>query len=290
MSLMFSFLPFVIELLSNTMLQLLSIFGVFIVFGLILYVLSRYTRRLFANILGVKSDIYFTGWLGTPIHELGHAFFCIPFFHKIKEIKLYCPNSEEGTLGYVNHAYNPRNPWHQIGNFFIALGPILFGSLVIYLLVCFLLPDNQQLLTLINVSSGSMTSWSGFFALMMQTLLSFLQLIPALFTETNLYHWQFWLFLYICICVSSHMELSLPDLSGLKTGFLAIIIILLILNAIFILFGISGGASFLMGIGRFTKQTTGIFTLATAISAMNCALSLVVLNIVSLIKDKRLYF
>lgn len=289
MKLMFSFWPFVGELLSNTLLQLLSIFGVFIVFGLILYVLSRYTRRLFANILGVNADIYFTGWLGTPVHELGHAIFCIPFFHKITEIRLYCPNSAEGTLGYVNHAYNRRNPWHQIGNFFIAMGPILFGSLVIYLLVRFLLPDNRQLLALMGVSSATLTSWDGFVALMSQTACSFVHLIPALFTSANLHQWQFWLFLYICICVSSHMELSLPDLSGLKAGFLAILIILLILNAIFLLLGIADGASLLMGIGRFSRQTTGIFTLATAISALNCIASFIVLNIVSLIRDKRLF-
>ena len=288
MSALFEFWPFVGKVLLTTLFQLLSISGVFFVFGLILYLLARYTRRLFVNILGEKSDIYFTGWIGTPVHELGHALLCIPFLHRITEIKLYSPNGEDGTLGYVNHAYNPRNPWSQIGNFFIALGPILFGSLIIYLLVRFLLPNNQALLTALHGSPASFTSLSGFMSLMVSVFASSSDMIYALFTGGHLHQWQFWVFLYLAICISAHMELSPPDLKGLGSGLLAIIIILLIVNIILILLNVD---AMVIGtaVGRWTSLTTGIFTLAVAISAMTCLASLIILNIISLIINKKIF-
>ncbi len=286
---LFEFWPFVGKVLLTTLFQLLSIFGVFIVFGLILYLLARYTRRLFVNILGEKSDIYFTGWIGTPIHELGHALLCIPFLHRITEIRLYQPNSDDGTLGYVNHAYNPHNPWAQIGNFFIALGPILFGSLIIYLMVRFLLPDNQALLSALHGSSANFTTLSGFIAMIINTFRSSVDMILALFTAAHLYQWQFWVFLYLAICISAHMELSPPDLKGLGSGLLAIIVILLIINIVLILINVDAKVIG-TAVGYWTGLTTGIFTLAVAISAMTCFLSFIILNIISLIINKRFFF
>ena len=288
MSALFEFWPFVGKVLLTTLFQLLSIFGVFFVFGLILYLLARYTRRLYVNILGPKSDIYFTGWIGTPVHELGHALFCIPFLHKILEIKLFSLNSEDGTLGYVNHAYNPRNPWAQIGNFFIALGPILFGSLIICLLIRFLLPDGQQLLVHINGSPSDYISLTGFLQLITRIFTSSTDIISALFTSTHVHQWQFWVFLYLCICISAHMELSPPDLKGLGLGLIAIIVILLIINIVLILLNIDSSTTMSV-IARWTNLCTGIFTFAVAISALNCIATFIVLNIISLIINHRFF-
>lgn len=286
MKMLFDFWAFTLQLLTTTGLQILAIFGNFIIFGLILYLLSRYTRRLYVNVLGEKSDIYFTGWLGTPIHELGHALMCFPFMHKVTDIQLYKPNSEDGTLGYVNHAYNPRNPWALIGNFFIAMGPIIFGSIVIFLLVKFLLPNNQQILAALNSNAVILTTIDNVGIFFKQASTSTINIISALFNAENFRHWQFWLFLYICICVSAHMELSPPDLKGLWSGVVSIIVILLILNIIFILTGINGNA-FLISIGKLTSLTTGIFTLAVVISALNCGLTFILLNIINLLTHKR---
>ncbi len=43
------------------------------IFGLLLYVLSRSTRNLFVKAGVPAVDIYLTGWIGVPLHELGHA-------------------------------------------------------------------------------------------------------------------------------------------------------------------------------------------------------------------------
>ena len=34
--------------------------------------------------------------------ELGHLIFCLIFWHKVTGVKLYSPNAEDRTLGYVN--------------------------------------------------------------------------------------------------------------------------------------------------------------------------------------------
>jgi len=125
---------FFVQVVTTTLYQFLSLFGFVLIFGLLLYFISRSTRKAFSNSGHSKLDIYFTGWIGTPVHELGHAIFCILFGHRITEIKLYSPNSEDGTLGYVNHSFNSKSFYQRIGCFFIGTGPILFVFFFLYLL------------------------------------------------------------------------------------------------------------------------------------------------------------
>ena len=73
------FFYFIVIILSKTIIDLFRLFGSIIIFGFILYILSSITRRIFAKTLGSKTEVYITGWIGTPIHELSHALFCILF-------------------------------------------------------------------------------------------------------------------------------------------------------------------------------------------------------------------
>ena len=93
------------EILTNFLLQLACTVGVIAVFGLLI----AWCTKLFCRMVGVAGPkiLLLTGVVGTPIHELGHALMCLVFGHKIVEMKLFQPNNAEGTLGYVNHSYNP---------------------------------------------------------------------------------------------------------------------------------------------------------------------------------------
>ena len=156
--------------------------------ALVMQLLSNSIRKSLAKIFGIQGYIYLTA-PGVMIHEIGHAVFCLIFRHKIVEMKLFSPE-EDGTLGYVNHSYNPNSFYQRIGNFFIGTGPIWFGVAVLCLISWLLLPDEMQI--------------SDFFSL-------------------NFWgRWQSYIWLYLALTISSHITLSPPDLAGSVDGGIAI--------------------------------------------------------------------
>ena len=140
---------FIAIIFSKTFLDLFRLFGNIIIFGFILYLLSYMTRRIFAKTLGAKTELYITGWIGTPIHELSHALFCIIFNHQINDIKLFTTKSD--TIGYVLHSYDSRSWYQQIGNFFIGVGPIIIGTLIVYFLFLLLAPEIKENIFSVNI-------------------------------------------------------------------------------------------------------------------------------------------
>ena len=156
--------------------------------ALVMQLLSNSIRKSLAKIFGIQGYIYLTA-PGVMIHEIGHAVFCLIFRHKIVEMKLFSPE-EDGTLGYVNHSYNPNSFYQRIGNFFIGTGPIWFGVAVLCLISWLLLPNAMQI--------------SDFFSL-------------------NFWgRWQSYIWLYLALTISSHITLSPPDLAGSVDGGIAI--------------------------------------------------------------------
>lgn len=268
--------------------QFVSLLAVFLFFGFILYFLARFTRQTFVKSIGPKFDMYITAWIGTPIHELGHAIFCVIFGHKITAIKLFSPNSQNGTLGYVNHSYNTRNPWHRIGDFFIGFGPIILGSLIIFLLSWVLLPTHN---TLIDSSLNQAFQISSGSDILKQASILFAggkHVFSHLFSTDNLASWQFWIFIYISMSIASHMELSPPDLKSVWGGSLYIFTLLLIINTIAFAFKIDLN-NYINFISRSINITSQIFTFSAIISAIFFTISFIILNIYSMIFHRKLF-
>lgn len=223
------------QVLLTTFSQLTWLLGLLFIFGFLLYFFARFTRITFVKTTGKTIDVVLTGWLGTPIHELGHILFCLLFRHKINEVKLYTPNSTDGTLGFVNHSYDTKSIYQKIGNFFIGIGPILFGTLILYIALMFLVPNTKDVLSTINSQSSILIKnihgdWSGFSLIWT----SGLNTLKVLFEKSNFSSYTFWIFLYISICISSHMELSPPDIKGAISGLVIIILLFLTINLIII--------------------------------------------------------
>jgi hypothetical protein len=231
-------LLFIKDLVLATLGQMASLFlGIFI-FGLLIHFISQLTFKSLDKSFGSKG-VYFVAWLGTPIHELGHALFCLIFFHKIDDIKFFKPDPVTGTLGYVYHKWNPKNPWHVLGNFFIGVGPVILGCAVLFAIFYFLIPDSSRVWDSINVGVSEMDSSSPIGSYLSVFQGSALAIISLIFTFSNLSGWQFWVFLYLSICVASNVRLSWADIKGSLSGLGCIVLPFFLINLICLLTGYS---------------------------------------------------
>lgn len=292
-------LEFLKHVVFTTFNQLIWLFGLILIFGFILYLLARFTRKIYIKTTGTTLDIIVTGWIGTPIHELGHIIFCLLFRHKIDDFKLYAPNSEDGTLGYVNHSFNPKSIYQKVGNFFIGTGPILFGSLLIYALFYYLVPNNKDVFSSLESQSkvlirGLHGDFSGVLGSLWSSTINTLE---SIFRKDNFSNYRFWIFLYLSMCISSHMELSPQDIKGAWKGVLSIILLFLIIN--FIIFGIETTRvstqfgswwnyfkleSYSLWINKWVGTFGALFIFSSILSGLNFFITYSGLTIYSLIK------
>lgn len=278
-------LRYIKVIIIATLTQLIGLLGFFFLSGFILLILSKMTRKLFQKAGFLRLDIYFTGWLGTPVHEIGHAIFCLIFVHKIENISLFTPNNY-GSLGHVNHSYNPNNYYQNVGNFFIGVGPIIFGVFIIYGIMYCLLPNNIEIIKILSSSRWNRLNLSNIFnncALIVDYSLS---LLKKIFSSSNYGHLTFWLFLYFSLCVASHMELSLPDIKGMWKGLFFIIIIMLAINSFFLVVGYDV-SSYLIKLNYLSGNLITLFIFAIVISLSNLLFTFIILTIIYFFKYKK---
>jgi hypothetical protein len=222
--------------------QMASLFAGVFVFGLLINFLSQMSYKSLEKAFGNRG-VYLVAWLGTPIHELGHALFCLIFNHKIADMKLFKPDKVNGTLGYVYHKWNPKNPYHILGNLFIGIGPVVLGCAVLFGVFYLLIPGSSQVWSsiLAQAKEIELTSigsywevWSG----------SALALVKVIFTWENLANWRFWVFLYLAICVSSNVRLSWADIKHTFVGLGFIVVLFLLINLVCLIIGAESNSIF----------------------------------------------
>lgn len=289
------FIYFIVVILSKTIIDLFRLFGSIILFGFILYVLSSLTRRIFAKTLGSKTEVYLTGWIGTPIHELSHALFCLIFRHKINDIKLF--NTKSDTIGYVLHSYDSRSWYQQIGNFFIGVGPIIIGTLIVYLLFILLAPElksnifkmphvqykqmfNSEILSVLYYSVSN---------IFVYTYNIFINIIKNVITYSSFKSITFWIFLYLSISIASHMELSPADISHAWKGVIVLFACILIINTFLILikifFNIGIPKNVLIFINNCIDAYTLLLIFSFIISMFNMLISYIILTPINYIRN-----
>lgn len=216
---------FFITLVKAVVAQIVGVFGIFFVFGLILSKLQEWTHGVYRAGVGWKG-ILLTAWIGTPIHELGHVFFAKLFRHRIVSISLFKPNERTGGLGHVNHSYNEKNVYQKIGNFFIGAAPLIWGGIALGLLLYFCVPNGRDIFAATQIAPVSVT-------VVGQSIWNILQL---LFSPENFHHWYFFAFLYVSFCVASHMAPSKEDRRGMWRGFFWLVCLVIIGNMLALLF------------------------------------------------------
>lgn len=166
----------------------------------------------------------FFNLIGTPVHELGHLFFGLLFGYKIDQICLYRTTKKAlrsgGTLGFVKMHHENRFFLQKLqgdfGQFFIGIGPLLFGPAVIYIISLFL-PDAIR--TLPNSFQKDSTI--------------FLKALQQLQPSDIIF---LFVFLYIIMGISLNMELSRQDLQLACKGLIFLEAFFLILSGLSVLF------------------------------------------------------
>ena len=201
--------------------QLLILLGPAFLLGYLLNLEKRGLTRVFARLFGPTGFLW-TGWIGTPIHETSHALFCILFGHTITDYNLFTYDEKKGQLGFVDHTFNPASRYQVIGNFFIGIAPLLVGAGILWLLTYFMLPHLNIRAAFnqldINRPDTLLAQGVRIFEIIANALAK-----PDLWTD-----WVFWVYLYLVLCVGSHMAPSKTDLKAGGRGFLVLLVLLLL--------------------------------------------------------------
>lgn len=208
------------EMLQQVAILLTVVIGPFIVFALIIHWLERVIQSQLARTFGWNSVLW-TGWLGTPIHELSHVLMCKLFRHRIDEMVLFEPDRETGRLGYVRHSYKAGNWFEEIGNVFIGLAPLIGGSIALAALLWGFYPDIAT--EAIDSAAGETTG------IATQTVTMVRAVFRGIFNASDYGTIRFWAFIYLVLCVGSHMAPSGSDYRGAGRGAIILGVGLLIL-------------------------------------------------------------
>ena len=202
-----------------------------LVLTLIMNYVSTFVQRRALLTIGKGWYLGLFGWLGTIIHELGHAVFCLIFRHKITTLKLFDPDPETGTLGYVEHTYDSSSLYQQMGNFFIGIGPILLGTALIYLFLFLLMGLNPlKFVADVSITSPNIYSWNVLTRILQILWTSSTSLLSEVFTWHNLSTWQLYIFIYLTFTIGSSITLSPSDIKGSLKGLSVILILIFIFN------------------------------------------------------------
>lgn len=268
----------IINLVWLTFVEFAALTGLLVIFGLILGLLEKRSNDYMMSAFGMKG-VLATAWLGTPVHELGHAIMCLLFGHKIVDIKFLQTPGADGTLGYVAHRYDPQSLYQRIGNFFIGIAPLLSGGLAIFACMYFLVPrsfdairDYFSLKTM-TIPLSAPRNWP-------IVIHSVASVFKNVFTAENLPRPSFWLFLFLALCISSHMSLSKADIHGALSGVSALYLFLLLVNVIVYFSHLSSYGQMMLLIGKYNIYILALMSITVLFSFITLGLSYLLFRLV----------
>lgn len=248
-----------------TLIEVGGILGIFFLFGIVLSLLEQRIQRQYQQTLGWKS-ILWTAWIGTPVHELSHVLIAKFFFYRIHEIKLFQPNKENGTLGYIEYSYNKWNPWQRIGEFFVGAAPMIVGSAILFFIFTIGIGQQNSTTGLLQLSTQSDST------IMLHTVQ---QSFLGLFQKENLRSPIFWMWIYISFCIVTHIAPSKRDRRAMWSGFIIIIILILAANTVAYILHKDISASVL-----YIKKYLGIFTMIYTYTLLVSLLHFIIISLI----------
>ena len=191
----------------------------------LLHLTERAAGGYLSHKLGWRS-VLLTGWIGVPIHELGHLVAAHLFGHRIVAWKLFDPDPTTGTLGYVRHAYSKPSAWQVLGGFFIGIAPLVSGGAALLALASWMLPAGA--LSQLFYDARLTASHGG-----LPTADDLIHAGWGLATTTVDFAGAVWrgrsewlpLQLYLAVCIVSHTAPSTTDLSTSIPGTLLALVL-----------------------------------------------------------------
>lgn len=218
-------LDVLVSSLGNTLVSLAISFVCIIIPLSVLHLL----QKCFILLSIRKPNIFnrITGIIAVPVHEFSHWFACRLFGHKVLRVSWYNPLAN-GTLGFVEHSYNPLNPRHVIGCFFIGISPIFGGVLMTGLLTVMLLPNGQEfvsaLLSIVSIAPPA-ENIIPFYAELNWNILTFTY---ASLLQSTVAPFQFLVWATLVSAIGLYLTPSRADMVGSAKGFVFIVAVLLL--------------------------------------------------------------
>jgi hypothetical protein len=210
--------------------QLFILFGPLLILALFLNLSATLNARLSIRFWGRDLFLYGFVWLGCSIHELSHAFFALIFGHKINEISLFKPNSSGDSLGHVSHSFNKKSSYQKIGNFFIGIGPLLAGGIVLFGAMFLLYEIDVTTIFKFQISTSVITNHVVFEQFLNACWTSLLSFKDLLLPTKGAPWWKIALLIYLLYATCSSMTLSKSDVKGALSGLMWLTIYVLIFN------------------------------------------------------------
>jgi hypothetical protein len=215
---------------QSTFSQLVILLGPGLALAFVMHQLAGFIAEKACRIIGRNAFLLMFGWLGTIVHEGGHALFCLLFGHCITAMKWFTLSSTDGSLGYVRHSYDRNSLYQRIGRFFIGIGPIVLGTVVICCASRYLLGAELFATIRYNADAATLAAKHSVTALAQSIGQGCGTIFLAIFTWHNVTDWKFYVFLYLNFSVGSSITLSPQDVKGTLSGFLTLAGLLLVFN------------------------------------------------------------
>ncbi|MFH1726920.1 MAG: hypothetical protein ABIA04_00690 [Pseudomonadota bacterium] len=218
------FLELLKVLATLSSLQLLVLLLPFVLFIILIRFLKIAFEIVFPKVFGQRLYLLFAS-IGTPIHELSHVIMCLIFRHKVVRFSLFNPRPN-GTLGYVDHDWNKKSIYQNLGLVFIGMAPAIFGSILIYILIRFLYPSffilERPYFTLNDLKLFLNYEYVlKYFGMIYELFILKLEFLFSLETYKN---WQIYALIFLLIAIGSHISPSRADFQGsLKSSILIIV-------------------------------------------------------------------
>jgi hypothetical protein len=209
--------------------------------------LGHVSKKSLVEGLGPNSQLL-VGGLGVSIHEFGHAAMAYLFGHKVTHVQLLNFHyAETGTLGSVNHSWNDKNLYQQLGNFFIGLAPYYVSSIALYFLQKVLLHYNlnfTQALSTKTLDSNTISS----------LITSVFDNFAEMFSQASIPMIIVYLILSVMIS-STGYDLSKEDFQTVNQGIIPWLVVLFVIATLAVIFNL-------------TNQLVGLLMIVTIFSLL----------------------